>query len=59
MLFTSDGHSIIDREDNEINFPENIIISDHVWIGHAVKILKGSFIARNSVVAMNSLITKI
>lgn len=58
MLFTSDGHSVINSSGDLTNVPEDIVISDHVWVGQGVKILKGSFINKNNVIAMNSLISK-
>lgn len=58
MLFTGDGHSITDFDGNLINPADDIVISDHVWIGQGVKVLKGSFVNKNCIVAMNTLINK-
>ena len=58
MMFTSDGHTILDKDGEIINKPEDIIIGDHVWIGHGVKILKGSFINKNCVVGESSVVSK-
>ena len=57
-LFTSDGHLIFDNEKNVINPPGDIVIGDHVWIGHDVKILKGVFLNSNNIVGAGSLISK-
>jgi|SRR5690554_134974 len=54
-----DSHSIIDLEsDQRINPSGNIIIDDHVWIGSNVTILKNVHIKSNSIIGINSLVTK-
>ena len=58
MFFTSDGHGLYDKNGNRINQPDDIVINDHVWIGHNVKILQGSFINSGCVVGTLSLIKK-
>ena len=58
MLFTSDGHTILDKYGEIINKPEDVVIGDHVWIGHGVKILKGTFINKNTVVGESSIVTR-
>lgn len=51
-MWTSDCHSIVDCVSNErINPAQNIWVSDRVWFGASVKILKGVNIASDSVVA--------
>lgn len=56
---TSDGHSIIDLETGKpINFPKDINIGTHVWVGEDVKFLKGSEIPKNCVVGSHSVVTK-
>lgn len=58
-LRTGDSHGIYNLLDNKrINFAENIIIDDHVWLCANCKILKGSIIPKNSVVGNLSLVTK-
>ena len=52
-----DGHSLF-QNGERINPNKDVQIGDHVWIGQDVKILKGSAIPENSVVAMNSCVTK-
>ena len=38
----SDGHTIIDKKTNKIiNYPKNITIGDHCWLGRDVVVLKG------------------
>ncbi|KZX12195.1 acyltransferase [Methanobrevibacter curvatus] len=56
---TSDSHTIYDLNTLElINADESVIIGDHVWLGHAVKVLKGSVIQSNSVIGTGSLVTR-
>ena len=52
-----DGHSIF-QNGERINPNRDVQIGNHVWIGQDVKILKGSVIPENSVIAMNSCVTK-
>ncbi|MHC1682801.1 MAG: hypothetical protein AB6733_07625 [Clostridiaceae bacterium] len=56
---TGDSHSIIDVSTNKrINYAKNVIIEDHVWIGAHSRLLKGSKISKNSVVANSAVVTK-
>jgi acetyltransferase-like isoleucine patch superfamily enzyme len=58
-LRTGDSHSIIDIISNKrINYAQNIIIGNHVWIASHVSILKGANILSNSIVATRSVVTK-
>ena len=53
----SDGHYLIENGiKKECTKP--IIISNHVWIGAYAKILKGVSLGRNTVVALDSCVTK-
>lgn len=51
---TGDSHSIVDLEGKRINPSEDIVISDHVWIGTKVTCLKGTNVARDSIVGATS-----
>jgi acetyltransferase-like isoleucine patch superfamily enzyme len=56
---TGDSHTIIDSKTNErINYAQNIVIGDHVWIAAHVTILKGAYISDNSIVATRTVVTK-
>ena len=56
---TGDSHSIINTITGErINFAEDIVIGNHVWIAPHVVILKGVQIGDDSVVATGSIVTK-
>ncbi len=55
----NDGHAIYDIKTHEIlNHPKRIVIGAHVWIGEDVKVLKGTIIAENTVVATGSVVSK-
>ena len=56
-VMTSDGHNII-KHGQRINPAKNIHIGDHVWLADNVTVLKGSSIGSNSVVGINSTLTK-
>ncbi|MEO9892794.1 acyltransferase [Aurantibacter sp.] len=56
---TGDSHAILDNSTKKrINAAQNVNIEDHVWIGAHVSILKGAYIASNSIVATRSVVTK-
>lgn len=56
---TGDSHSIIDRNTNRrINYAKNVTIGNHVWVGAHARILKGSSISDDSVVANSAVVTK-
>ena len=55
---TGDSHSIIDASSGvRINYAQDVIIGNHVWIGARALILKGTRIADNSVVATGAIVT--
>lgn len=56
----SDGHSIIDNNTKKVlnAEPANIIIGNHVWLNQGVRILKKAQIQDDSIVGMNSIVTK-
>lgn len=55
---TTDSHAIHDLDTGKrINYADDIVIEDHVWVGAHVTILKGSLIKRGSVVSIRSVVT--
>ena len=55
---TSDCHSILDMHTGKrLNHAQDIYIGDRTWICEDSKILKGSKISNDTVVAMNSIVT--
>ena len=55
---TGDSHSILDGEGKRINPSKDVIISNHVWIGEGVTVLKGVTIEEDSIVGTKSVVTK-
>tara|TARA_R100000306_G_scaffold62348_1_gene68856 strand:- start:954 stop:1559 length:606 start_codon:yes stop_codon:yes gene_type:complete len=54
----SDMHSILDAQTMQrINPPEDIHISDHVWIGQGVHILKGAEIGKDSILGAKAVVS--
>lgn len=56
-VMTSDGHNIIQHR-QRINPAKSIHIGDNVWLADNVTVLKGASIGNNSVVGINSTLTK-
>lgn len=55
-----DSHVIISETERiRINYPEDIKIGNHVWIGAHARILKGSVISENSIIGTGSIISNI
>ncbi|MVM33714.1 acyltransferase [Spirosoma sp. HMF4905] len=56
---TGDSHSILDAVTQQrINYANDVIIDDHVWIAAHCSILKGVHIRNDSIVATRSVVTK-
>lgn len=53
----SDGHTILDNTGNILNYPKNIYLGKHCWVGSNVTFLKGSCVPNNSIIGINSLYT--
>lgn len=59
FLRTSDSHTIRSLKNSQItNKGNHIEIGNHVWLGNDVIVLKGCKIANNSVIGLNSVVTK-
>ena len=56
-VMTSDGHPIF-QKNIRINHARNIVLGDNIWVADNVTILKGVTVSSNSVLGINSLITK-
>ena len=56
-VMTSDGHPIF-QNNIRINSAQNIVIGNNIWIGDNVTILKGVEVANESVIGINSVVTK-
>lgn len=57
MFRTGDSHSIVNLLGDRINASKDIVISNHVWIGHKVHINKGVKIKEDSIVATGAIVT--
>ena len=53
---TGDSHSIYNEEGKRINIGKDVRISEHVWLGNQVIILKGTELGRNVVVGSGSVV---
>jgi acetyltransferase-like isoleucine patch superfamily enzyme len=59
VIRNGDSHSIIDsKSKHRLNPSGNILINNHVWIGSNVTILKNVHIKSNSIIGINSLVTR-
>ena len=56
-IMTSDGHPIY-HDNKRINHAKSITLKNHIWVADNVTILKGVIIGDNSVIGINSLVTK-
>lgn len=53
---TGDSHTIL-QNGERINPSKDVVIGEHVWVGQKVLILKGSSLAKNSIVGAGALVT--
>lgn len=54
-----DGHDIYSKSTNKIiNSNTDIVVGNHVWIANDVSLLKGAKIGNDSIVGLNSIVTK-
>lgn len=58
LIMDTDFHKILNSNGDVINEPNVIKIGNHCWLCSDCKILKGSVISDNSIVAANSIITE-
>ena len=59
ILRPSDGHTITDRTTGEVlNYGEDVVIKDNVWLAMNTTVLKGVTIEEGCVVGTGSLVTK-
>lgn len=58
QIRTTDSHSILDEHGKRINPEKDVVISDRVWLGTGVVVLKGSHIGTDVVVGAKSMVSK-
>lgn len=57
-ITTTDSHSIIDKSTNKrINPSCDVLLGNHIWIGHKATVLKGVNIADNTIVGASAMLT--
>ena len=56
-IMTSDGHPIF-KDGKRINEAKDVLLESHIWIADNVTILKGVTIGSESVIGINSMVTK-
>ena len=56
-IMTSDGHPIY-QDGKRINHAKDVVLEDNIWVADNVTILKGVHIGENSVLGIESLVTK-
>lgn len=53
---TGDAHPVFSTKDKKrLNYPKDVIVGDHIWIGQDSMILKGSIIGSGSIIGAKSL----
>lgn len=57
-VLDTDGHDVLDKSSNKINFDNDIYIGNNVWIGANVTILKGVKLNDGIIIAYGTTITK-
>jgi acetyltransferase-like isoleucine patch superfamily enzyme len=58
-IWNCDTHSIIEKDSRKrLNFAGSIIIENHIWLCRGVNILKNVTIHENTVIGVNSIVTK-
>ncbi len=59
LLRCGDGHTMINEYSGKpLNVPDDIYLEDHVWVGARCVLLKGAYLAENSVVGAMALVNK-
>lgn len=56
QIRTGDSHSITDLEGNRINKAADVRIGDHCWLGQGSKVLKGTVLDHDIVVATGAIV---
>lgn len=58
LITASDMHTIYDAVTGErINRPQDVTISDHVWLAEGVKVMKGVVIGQDTVIGAGAVVT--
>ncbi|MBE9600307.1 hypothetical protein [Pedobacter sp. MC2016-24] len=57
VVRTGDSHSIVDLQGKRINPSRNVVVGNHVWIGHKAVLSKGAGVSNHSIVASGAMVT--
>ena len=58
MIYDSDFHQILDAEGKQVNYPQEVIVEDHVWLTCNINVNKGVCIKEGSIVASQTVVGK-
>lgn len=58
MIYDSDFHQVLDSDYEQVNFPQDVVIEDHVWLTANININKGVRIGQGSIVANQTVVNK-
>lgn len=59
VLYNTDGHPVFEKDGNKVlNRAKDLIIGDHVWVGHSAVILKNVQIGNGCIVGRGAIVTK-
>lgn len=58
VIRTGDSHSLLTEAGERINPAKDVVIGNHVWVGHRALITKGVSIPENCVVGTGAVVTK-
>lgn len=56
QIRTGDSHSILDLDGQRLNRASDVVVSKHCWVGAGAKILKGTFLDSDSIVATGAIV---
>ena len=57
-IYATDGHAVLNSNNEITNVGHSVCIKNHVWIGKDVKIGKNTLISDNSIVGWGAVVTK-
>jgi acetyltransferase-like isoleucine patch superfamily enzyme len=55
---TTDNHAIFDATGSRINFEQNVVLQEKVWLGTRTIVLKGVTLSKGVIVAAGSVVTR-
>lgn len=58
IIYDSDFHQIVNRRDQITNYPQEIILEDHVWLTSNITVSKGVTIKKDSIITPQIVVRK-